>query len=144
MANYFHAQGRKMLCALYNDNDLGHEVLEGINDELGALRLTLTASAADKPTDTDFSATVAKLYDAKCDVIMMGTVVKDTNLILAATRQLGWKVDIVGVSSSSDNAVAEVPGNANDGYYAVNPFIYAYPDDPRPAVRAFAADYKKR
>ena len=40
--------------------------------------------------------------------------------------------------------VAEVPGGANDGLYAMTPALFAYPDDPRPAVRAFAATYKQK
>ncbi len=144
MVNYFVQQGRQAICTLYNDNDLGHEVLQGINDQLAVAHRTLAASASDQPTDTDFSATVAKLYDAKCDVILLATGIRDTNQIIPTIRQLGWAVDIIGVSSSSDVGVSNVPGHVNDGYYSVNPFIVAYADDPRPAVHAFAAEYKKR
>ena len=144
MVNYFVQQGRHAMCALYNDNDLGHEVLQGINDQLAVAHQKLATSATDQPTDTDFSATVDKLYDAKCDVVLMATAIRDTNQIISTIRQLGWNVDIIGASETSDVGISNVPGNVNDGYYAVNPFIVAYPDDPRPAVRDFIAAYKKR
>jgi branched-chain amino acid transport system substrate-binding protein len=144
MVNYSVQQGKQAICTLYNDNDLGHEVLQGINDQLAVAGRKLAASAADQPTDMDFSATVAKLYDAKCDVVLLATGIRDTNQIIPTIRQLGWKVDIIGVSSSSDVGVSNVPGHVNDGYYAVNPFIVAYADDPRPEVRDFIAAYRKR
>lgn len=144
MTNHFAQKGKSAFCSMYNDTDLGHEVIAGIRDQMAKLGKKLTAETAHKPTDTDFSATVAKLYDAKCDVILLGTVVRDTNLIVAAARKLGWKVDFVGPSSVYDSSVAEVPGNVNDGLYATTPFIFAYADDTRPAVREFVANYKKR
>ena len=42
-----------------------------------------------KPTDTDFSASVAKLHDAKCDLVLLGTIVRDTVQIVSAIRKIG-------------------------------------------------------
>ena len=41
-----------------------------------------------KPTDTDFSASVAKLHDAKCDLVLLGTIVRDTVQIVSAIRKI--------------------------------------------------------
>jgi len=40
--------------------------------------------------------------------------------------------------------VAEAPGELTEGIYTMTPVLYAYPDDPRPAVQEFAAKYKKQ
>jgi branched-chain amino acid transport system substrate-binding protein len=75
---------------------------------------------------------------------MMGTIVRDTNIIIQTARKLNWNVDMVGQFASYDTAVASLPGGATEGFYCMTPALYAYPDDPRPEVQAFARDYKAR
>ncbi len=139
---FVEGRGRKAVCAMYQDTDFGRDNMEGARDQLKAMNLTLVAEAAHKPTDTDFSASVAKLRDAKCDLILMATIVRDTTLIVSAVRKVGWNVDLLGTVASYDSAVAEVPGGANDGYFAMTSAQFAYPDDPREEVGDFAGKYK--
>lgn len=137
-------KGKHAICAMYQDSDFGKDVLAGVVEETRALKMEVVATTAHKPTDTDFNATLAKLRDAKCDLIATGTIVRDTTLILATAKKMGWGVDFVGQFASYDTAVATAPGGVAEGYYAMSPGLYAYPDDPRPEVRKFAADYKSR
>jgi branched-chain amino acid transport system substrate-binding protein len=142
---YFVQQrGKKAVCAMYQDSDFGRDVLAGVLAQLKAMNMKLVASTAHKPTDTDFSADLAKLRDAKCDLITMGTIVRDSTLIVSTARKMGWNVDLLGQVASYDTAVASAPGNVAEGFYAMTPALYAYPDDPRPAVHELAARYKAR
>ncbi len=134
----------KKLCALYQDTDFGRDALAGVQAEADALKMKIVATAASKPTDTDFSADLTKLRDAGCDFIAMGTIVRDTNDILSQVGKMGWKPVMVGQSASYDTAVATVPGGASEGFYSMSPSLYAYPDDKRPAVQAFAKEFKTR
>ena len=88
--------GKKRFCAMSQDTDYGRDVMDGARDELQALNLKLVAETLHKPTDTDFSAAVAKLRDADCDVVLLGTIVRDTVAIVSAMRKIGWHVDITG------------------------------------------------
>jgi branched-chain amino acid transport system substrate-binding protein len=106
--------------------------------------LKLAAETSHKPTDTDFTASVARLRDAKCDLLLLGSIVRDTNQIIAAVRKTGWKVDMLGPVAAYDEAVADVPGGATEGFYAMTSVLFATPDDPRPAVQKFVKDYKAR
>jgi branched-chain amino acid transport system substrate-binding protein len=106
--------------------------------------MKVVATTAHKPTDTDFTAAVAKLRDAKCDLITMGTIVRDSTLIIATVKKLGWNVDLLGQVAAYDTAIAEAPGNVAEGFYAMSPSLYAYPDDQRPAIKAFAQAYKAK
>jgi branched-chain amino acid transport system substrate-binding protein len=135
-------RGKKKICAMAQDTDFGRDVMEGVRDQLKAEKLELSAETLHKPTDTDFSASVAKLRDADCDLVVLGTIVRDTNQIIASARKVGWQVDMLGCNASYDTAVADVPGGANEGYYTMTGALLAYPDDPRPAVRTFAEKYK--
>ena len=85
-----------------------------------------------------------RLRDAGCDLICMGTIVKDTIIILQTARKMGWNVDFCGQFATYSTAVAEAPGEPAEGFYSMSPALYRYPDDPRPAVRAFARRYKQR
>ncbi len=141
---FVETKGTQAPCAMYQDTDFGRDVMDGARDQLAAMGRKLVAETAHKPTDADFGAAVAKLYDAKCDLIILATIVRDTNQIVAAVNKAGWKVNMLGQSAIYDSAVAEVPGAATEGLYAMTPALFAYADDPRPAVRAFAVTYKEK
>jgi branched-chain amino acid transport system substrate-binding protein len=137
-------RGRKAFCVMYQDSDFGKDVLAGVVAQTEAMGMKVVATTAHRPTDTDFNANVSKLKDAGCDAIMMGTIVRDTNIIIQTARKMDWSVDMVGQFASYDTAVATLPGGAAEGFFCMAPAIYAYPDDPRPAVQAFAKAYKER
>src|SRR6516164_10697820 len=78
---YFVEQrGRKAVCAMYQDTDFGKDVLTGVQMQTEAMGMKVVATTAHKPTDTDFSAAIAKLREANCDLITMGTIVRDTTI----------------------------------------------------------------
>jgi branched-chain amino acid transport system substrate-binding protein len=135
-------KGKKSICAMYQDTDFGRDNMSGVYDQMTAMKLKLAGETTHKPTDTDFTASVAKLKDAKCDLLVLSTIVRDTNQIISAVRKSGWDVDIMGAVASYDTAVAEAPGNANDGYYCVTSFILVGADDKRPAVQEFLKSYR--
>jgi branched-chain amino acid transport system substrate-binding protein len=132
------------ICAMYQDSDFGRDVFAGIQDETKALGLTIIATTAHKPTDTDFNSNLIKLRDAGCDWVGLGTIVRDTIDIMSQSKKAGWTPPFVGTSASYDTSVAAVPGGAADGFFSMSPSLYAYPDDPRPAVQAFFKAYKAR
>ena len=137
-------KGRKSFCVTYQDSDFGKDVLAGVVAETAALGLKVIETTAHRPTDTDFNAPMSKLHDAGCDVVMLGTIVRDTNIIIQTARKMSWDVDLVGQFAAYDTAVASLPGGATEGFYCMTPALYAYPDDPRPAVQDFAKRYKAR
>jgi branched-chain amino acid transport system substrate-binding protein len=142
---YFAEQhGRKRFCVMYQDSDFGKDVLAGVVAQTKAMDMEVIATTAHRPTDTDFNANVQKLKDANCDAIMLGTIVRDTNIIIQTVRKIGWDVDIVGQFASYDTAVASLPGGATEGSFCMTPALYAYPDDPRPEVQEFAKRYQAR
>jgi branched-chain amino acid transport system substrate-binding protein len=137
-------RGRKAFCVMYQDSDFGKDVLAGVVAQTEAMGMKVIATTAHRPTDTDFNAPVQKLHDAGCDAIMMGTIVRDTNIIIQTARKMDWNVDLVGQFAAYDTAVASLPGGASEGYFCMTPALYAYPDDPRPAVQDFAKRYKAK
>jgi branched-chain amino acid transport system substrate-binding protein len=134
----------KTICSMSQDSDFGRDVMDGARDQLKAMNLTLAAETLHKPTDTDFSASVARLRDANCDLILLGTITRDTIQIVSSVRKIGWNVEMLGQAASYDEAVAEVPGGATEGFYSMTPVLYVAASDPSPAVKEFAEKYKSK
>jgi branched-chain amino acid transport system substrate-binding protein len=142
---YFVEQrGKKNICIMYQDTDFGKDVLAGVTMQAEAENLKVVGLTAHKPTDTDFSAAVTKLREANCDLVTLGTIVRDTTIIIATVKKVGWDVDLLGQAASYDTAVATAPGGTGEGFYSMTPTLYAYPDDPRPNVHDFMARYRAK
>ena len=93
---------------MYQDSDFGKDVLAGVVAQTEAMGMKVVATTAHKPTDTVISnAAVTKLHDAGCDAIMMGTIVRDTNIIIQTARKMNWNVDLVGQLAAYD--IARLP-----------------------------------
>jgi branched-chain amino acid transport system substrate-binding protein len=137
-------RGKKLIGSMYQDTDFGKDVHAGVVAQTEAMGMKVVGIAASRPTDTDFNAAVAKLRDAGCDLICMGTIVKDTTIILQTARKMGWDVDFCGQFASYSTAVAEAPGEPAEGFYSMSPGLYAYPDDPRPAIQEVGSRYRKK
>ena len=136
--------GKKAICAMSQDTDFGRDVMDGARDQLKAMNMQLVAETLHKPTDTDFSASVAKLHDAKCDLMLLGTIVRDTVQIVSAIRKSGWNVDMLG----DDRDLR--PGGGGGARWRDRGRLHhnvgdlrANRHDPRPAVREFAEKYEK-
>jgi len=140
---YFMEQrGRKAVCVAYQDTDFGRDVLAGAQLQTEAMKATVVATTAHKPTDTDFTAALLKLKEANCDLVILGTIVRDTVLIVSTAKKMSWNVDFVGQAAAYDTAVAEAPGGVGEGFYATSPSLYAYPGDPRPEVSDLQRRYR--
>jgi branched-chain amino acid transport system substrate-binding protein len=137
-------RGKKTVCIMYQDTDFGKDVLAGVTLQTEAEHMKVVAMTAHKPTDTDFSAAIAKLREANCDLITLGTIVRDTMIIISTVKKAGWNVDLLGQAASYDTAIATAPGGTGEGFYSMTPTLYAYPDDPRPAVHDLMTQYKAR
>ena len=138
-------KGMKMPCVMYQDTDFGQEILEGARDQAKAMNIKIAGESGHKPADTDFTGAIAKLRDAKCDVIFMGTIVRDTIIPYATARKLGWNVPFVGTSASYENVVATAQGGITEGYYTLNGQEVLYPDQVESAeAKAFFQKYKAK
>ena len=141
---YFVEQrGKKVVGSMYQDTDFGKDVHAGVVAQVEAMGMKVAAVTAHRPTDTDFNAALARQHDAGCDLICMGTIVKDTTIILQTARKMGWDVEFCGQFASYQTAVAEAPGEPGEGFYSMAPSLFRYHDDPDPAVHAFCDKYRQ-
>ena len=60
--NYFvKNKGEKAVCVMYQDTDFGKEILDGAKQQTEKLGIKIVETAAHKPTDQDFTASLTKL-----------------------------------------------------------------------------------
>lgn len=137
------AKGKKQVCMMRQDTDFGRDVGDGVKDQLKAENMALVGETLHKPTDTDFSAAVARLRDQNCDLVIVGGIVRDTVQIISAIRKTGWRVDLLGQAASYDEAVAQVPGGTTDGFYSMTPMLFVTEDASNPKVKDFVQQYEK-
>lgn len=136
-------KGKKAVCAMYQDTDFGKEILAGAELQTKQLGIKLVETAAHKPTDQDFTASLTKLKAAGCDLIAMGTIVRDTIIPYTAARKMGWTaVTFIGSAAAYDSVVGAAPGMA--GFYTMGLTEMPYADSKLESVRQFVASYKEK
>src|SRR5437870_6146756 len=144
--NYFVTKkNKKALCAMYQDTDFGKEVLDGVQMQADKLKVKLVETVTHKPTDQDFTAQITKLKGAGCDLVVIGTIVRDSIVPYATARKIGWTdVDFLGSAASYDLFVAAAQGGVTEGLYAMGLTDMPYRDTFGPAAQAWFDRYKER
>ena len=143
--NYFVTKkGKKALCVMYQDTDFGKEVLDGVQMQVDKLKMKIVETTTHKPTDQDFTAQITKLKSASCDLVVFGTIVRDTIVPYATARKIGWDVDFFGSTASYDLFVAAAQGGVTEGLYAMGLTDMPYRDTLSPTAQAWFDRYKER
>src|SRR5438128_6357611 len=144
--NYFVTKkGKKALCVMYQDTDFGKEVLDGVKMQADKMKVKIVETTTHKPTDKDFTAQITKLKAANCDLVVFGTIVRDSIVPYATARKIGWTdVDFFGSTASYDLFVAGAQGGVTDGLYAMGLTDMPYRDTLSPTAQAWFDRYKER
>jgi len=144
--NYFVTKkGKKAVCAMYQDTDFGKEVFDGVQMQAEKMKIKLVETTTHKPTDQDFTAQITRLKGAGCDLVVLGTIVRDSIVPYATARKIGWTdVDFLGAASSYDLVVAAAQGGVTEGLYAMGLTDMPYRDTLSPAAQAWFDRYKER
>jgi branched-chain amino acid transport system substrate-binding protein len=144
--NYFATKkGKKAICAMYQDTDFGKEVLDGVHAQVEKMKLKLVETTAHKPTDQDFTAQITKLKVAGCDLVVLGTIVRDSIVPYATARKIGWTdVDFLGSAATYDMFVAAAQGGVTEGLYAMGLTDMPYRDTLSPSAQGWYDRYKDR
>src|SRR3989440_166762 len=144
--NYFVTKkGKKALCVMYQDTDFGKEVLDGVQMQADKMKVKIVETTTHKPTDQDFTAQITRLKAAGCDLVVLGTIVRDSIVPYATARKIGWTdVDFLGSAASYDLFVAGAQGGVTEGLYAMGLTDMPYRDTLSPAAQAWFDRYKER
>jgi branched-chain amino acid transport system substrate-binding protein len=138
-------KSKKALCAMYQDTDFGKEVLDGVQMQADKLKIKVVETVTHKPTDQDFTAQITRLKAAGCDLVALGTIVRDSIVPYATARKIGWTdVDFLGSAATYDLFVAAAQGGVTEGLHAMGLTDMPYRDTLSPAAQGWFDRYKER
>ena len=137
-------KGYKKICSMYQDDDFGLEVVRGAEAGLKEINSALVEKTTFKRGATDFSSQIARMRGANCDLVVLGTIIRETVGGIGEARKNGWNVDFLGSSAAYDAVIHRLGGKVVDGFYATNTVNNPYMDDASKNVREWAERYKKK
>jgi branched-chain amino acid transport system substrate-binding protein len=137
-------KGLKRACTIYQDDDFGLEVKDGGEAALKDLGMKYVEVTTYKRGTTDFSSQVQKMQGANCDVVVMGTIIRETIGTVATARKLGFNPEFIGTTASYFDIIHKLGGPAVNGFYSGCTINYPYADDPSKNVRDWFQGYKAK
>lgn len=137
--------GKERVCVVHHDSDYGQEILEAAQDQLAAMGKEVKAVSAHKPNETEFTTSIIRLRNAACDAVFLGTVHRDTILVLEAARKMGFDATFVGQNAAYGQVIADQESGSGEGYHCFVHMAKLYKDDDLPeAVVTWWNDYEAR
>ena len=138
------SKGYKKVCSMYQDDDFGLEVVRGAEAGLKEINLAIGEKTTFKRGATDFSSQIARLRGSGCDLVVLGTIIRETVGGIGEARKIGWNVDFLGSSAAYDAVIHRLGGKVVEGFHATNTVNNPYMDDASKNVREWAERYKKK
>jgi ABC-type branched-subunit amino acid transport system substrate-binding protein len=133
----------KKPCIMSQDDEYGKSVLDGFTQQLEAMKLQPASITSYKRGASDFSAQVAKMKSDGCDMVLLGTVIRETIGAMSEARKLGWDVTFLGATPTNVLEVPALGKEAVEGLYAASGFEIPYEDTAKGKVKDWLANYKK-
>jgi branched-chain amino acid transport system substrate-binding protein len=134
----------KKVCVHYQDDEFGLEVVRGAEAGLKSVNLELAERTSYKRGATDFSSQVAKLKAAGCDMVVLGTIIRETIGTIGESRKTGFNPVFVGSSAAYTELIHRLGGKAMDGLYAAMTAQVPYLDEASQPIRFWATKYKTK
>jgi branched-chain amino acid transport system substrate-binding protein len=136
-------KGFKKPCIMYQDDEYGKNVLDGFNQQLEVLKVQPASVTSYKRGVADFSAQIAKMKADGCDMVLLGTVIRETIGAMTEAKKLGWDVTFLGATPTNVLEVPALGKEAVEGLYAISAFEIPYEDTAKGKVKDWLANYKK-
>ena len=137
-------KGAKKVCTMYQDDEFGLEVVRGAEAGLKTIGQELVEKTTYKRGATDFSSQVARMKGAGCDMVVLGTIIRETIGAIAEARKTGFNPIFLGSSASYTDLIHKLGGKPMDGLYATMTAQHPYLDEASQPLRFWANKYKTK
>ena len=134
----------KKVCAIYQDDEFGLEVFRGAEAGLKSMGMDFTEKTSFKRGATDFSSQVAKMKAAGCEMVVMGTIIRETIGTIGESRKNGFNPVFFGSQAAYTDLIHRLGGKAMDGLYATMSVQNPYLDEASHPIRFWANKYKTK
>ncbi len=137
-------KGATKVCTIYQDDEFGLEVFRGAEAGLKSINMDFTEKTTYKRGATDFSSQVAKMKAAGCDMVVLGTIIRETIGTIAESRKTGFSPVFVASSAAYTDLIHKLGGAAMNGLYAAMGTQHPYLDEASQPIRFWATKYKTK
>ena len=134
----------KKVCTIYQDDEFGLEVERGGEAALKSMGMEYAEKTSFKRGATDFSSQVAKMKAAGCDLVVLGTIIRETIGTIGESRKTGFNPTFLGSSAAYTDLIHKLGGKAMDGLYATMTVQHPYLDEASQPIRFWANKYKTK
>ncbi len=137
-------KGAKKVCTMYQDDEFGLEVVRGAEAGLKAVGMDFTERTSFKRGATDFSSQVARMKAAGCDMVVLGTIIRETIGGIGESRKTGFNPIFLASSAGYTDLIHKLGGAAMNGLYATMTVQNPYLDEASQPIRFWANKYKTK
>jgi ABC-type branched-subunit amino acid transport system substrate-binding protein len=130
-------------CIMYQDDEYGKNVLDGFNQQLEAMKMQAASITSFKRGASDVSAQIARMKADGCDLVLLGTIIRETISAMSEAKKLGWDVTFLGATPTNVMDVPALGKDAVEGLYAASGFEIPYEDTAKGKVKDWLVNYKK-
>ena len=135
---------RSVVCSMHQDDEFGLNVHRGVVEQTEAMGLQLAEVTTYKRGATDFSSQVARMKASGCDLVGLGTIIRETIGAMAEARKVGWAPDFLVSAAGYAPEVAMLGKGVTDGLYGLGQNLIPYYETAKPAVRTWMEQYEAR
>ena len=111
-------KGAKKVCAIYQDDEFGLEVLRGA--EAGLKTINMELHREDQlQARRDRLLFAGGAHEGRvCDMVVLGTIIRETIGTIGESRKTGFNPVFIGSSAAYTDLIHKLGGKAMDGLYA--------------------------
>ena len=133
----------KTVCIMYQDDEYGKNVFDGYTQQLEAMKMKPGTVTTYKRGASDFSAQAAKMKSDGCDMVVLGTVIRETIGLIAEAKKIGFQPTFVGATPTNVLEIPALGKETVEGMYAAAGFEIPYRDTAKGKVKEWAEAYFK-
>jgi branched-chain amino acid transport system substrate-binding protein len=132
------------VCTIYQDDEFGLEVFRGAEAGLKTINMDFTEKTTYKRGATEFSSQVARMKASGCEMVVLGTIIRETVGTIGESRKTGFNPVFVGSSAAYTDLIHKLGGKAMDGLYATMTSQHPYLDEASQPINFWANKYKTK
>lgn len=133
----------KKPCIVYQDDEMGKNFTDAYTDQLKEMNIPQGTMVSFKRGATDFNSQVARMKADGCDLVALGSVVRESVGITTVAKKLGWNVAFTVSSPSFVPDFHDLAKDAAEGVYGVGQTEIFYSDTATGKVKEFIEAYRK-
>jgi branched-chain amino acid transport system substrate-binding protein len=136
--------GKKKVGVIFQDDDFGKDIRDAAVTQAKAQNIEVVAQESYKRGDTSFSSQVANLHRAGADLVVLGTVPRETVGVMKEISNSGWKVDAIANAGACAQATIALGKEAVEGLYVQCQYVPFDPANEDAAVQDWVKRYEAR